>query len=293
MKMAAKTRQNSRTKGRSRANTLTVTSRRRSLILGTAILGAVILSITIVPFFMEGSPLEMHVKERLQAPSKLHPMGTDNFGRDLFCRVLWGGRTSLLVGLAVMILSGTGGILIGLIAGYYRHIDGYVMRTMDVLMSLPSLLLAMSVVSLLEASAKSVILALGIIYVPRCVRVVRGTVVIEREKEYVQSAIAVGCSEFRILFRHILPNCLSPLIVQLAFVFAEAIITESTLSFIGAGTPPPHPSWGSILSEGRQYMSVAPWIVVFPAATLMATVLGANLTGDGLRDTLDPRSCQG
>ena len=178
---------------------------------------------------------------------------------------------------------------IGAAAGYFRRLDNLLMRFNDALMAFPAVLLAIAVTAVLGPSVNDVIIALGIVYTPRTARIVRASVLVLREMEYVQAAVAAGAGHWRILRRHILPNAMAPLIVQLSFLFAYAVLTEATLSFLGVGAVPPTPTWGNIMAEGRQYMIDAPWIITIPGAALMVTVLGLNLLGDGLRDVLDPR----
>ncbi|MGH7104652.1 MAG: ABC transporter permease, partial [Acetobacteraceae bacterium] len=222
-------------------------------------------------------------------PSLKHLFGTDNFGRSLFSRVMWGARLSLLIGGAVVGINAIAGTALGAAAGYYRRIDNIVMRANDALMAFPAVLLAIAVTAMLGPSLIDVIIALGIVYTPRTARIVRSSVIVLREAEYVQAAIAAGAGDWHLLRRHILPNALAPLIVQLSFLFGYAVLLEATLSFLGVGAVPPTPTWGNIMAEGRQYLTTAPWIIAIPGAALMVTVLGLNMLGDGLRDVLDPR----
>lgn len=234
-------------------------------------------------------PLTMIVADRMKSPSATHLMGTDNFGRDIFSRVLHGARLSLEVGAAVMLLTVGAGILLGLLAGYSPRLDGPVMRVMDAMMAFPAILFGIAIMAVLGPKTVNVVIALSVVYAPRTVRIVRASVLATKQLDFVEAVRAQAAGYLRILFRHILPNCLSPLVVQATFNFAYAVLAEASLSFVGAGAPPPTPSWGNILSEGRIYMQNAPWITIFPGVAIALTVLGLNLAGDGLRDILDPR----
>jgi peptide/nickel transport system permease protein len=227
--------------------------------------------------------------KRLKPPSREFWLGTDMLGRDVYSRVVYGARVSLVVGLVVALLSTCIGLAIGLVTGYLRRVDAVVMRIMDGLMSIPSVLLAIALMALTTASIGNVIAAITLAEVPRVVRLVRGLVLTLREQPYVEAAIAAGTTLPRILVRHILPNIVAPLLVQGTYVCGSAMITEAILSFIGAGTPPNIPSWGNIMAEGRSLVQIAGYLIVFPGICLSLTVLAVNLLGDGMRDALDPR----
>jgi peptide/nickel transport system permease protein len=251
---------------------------------------AVILGIAIfAPFLGTVDPTALSPIHRAQPPSEEFWFGTDMLGRDVYSRVLYGTRTSVTVGLSVALLASMIGLIIGLIPGYMRGLDGIVMRIMDGLMSIPPILLAIALMALSRGSIQNVIIAITITEIPRVSRLVRGVVLTLRERPYVEAAVASGTRLPAIVWKHILPNTLPPLLVQVTFICAQAMITEAALSFIGAGTPPSIPSWGNIMAEGRALWQVKPYIVFFPAAFLSVTVLAVNLLGDGLRDALDPR----
>ena len=234
-------------------------------------------------------PEELNPIDRLRGPSLTHWFGTDMLGRDLYSRTVYGTRISLLVGLCVAVLSLTIGLAIGLLSGYLRHVDTVVMRIMDGLMAIPAILLAIALMALMNASAQNVIIALTIPEIPRVVRLVRALVLSLREQAFVEASRAIGAGIWRVLLRHVTPNTIAPLIVQGTYICASAVIFEAYLSFLGAGTPPNIPSWGNIMAEGRTYVQIAFWIILFPGLFLALTVLAVNLLGDGLRDTLDPK----
>jgi peptide/nickel transport system permease protein len=261
-----------------------------SAILGGGLLVAVVaLTALLAPVVAPYNPLQVEASRRLESPSGAHWFGTDDFGRDVFSRVLYGARLSMWVGGMTVLLASASGIALGLLAGYFSRLDNPVMRVMDGFMAFPSVILAIAIMAALGPQVFNVIVALAVVQMPRVARVVRGVVLQLREFDFVEAARALGTNDRRIIVRHILPNCLSPLIVQTTFIFAYAVLTEASLSFLGVGAPPETPSWGNILSEGRVYLRRAPWIAMFPGLAIMATVLGSNLMGDGLRDELDPR----
>lgn len=261
----------------------------KMIVTGAFVLAGILLLITLAPVLADFEPDAINVKNRFQSPFGKHFFGTDNYGRDLFSRVIFGARLSLKIGFLVAVLTTIAGTLIGLAAGYFSFLDNILMRVMDSMMAFPAVLLGIAITTALLPSEISVVLALSIVYSPRTARIIRGSVLSVKQNAYVESARAAGASDLRIVFRHILPNCLSPLIVQFSFIFAYAILAEAGLSFVGAGPPPPIPSWGNILSEGRVYIVEAPWISIFPGLFIAVTVLGLNLLGDGMRDVLDPR----
>ena len=218
-----------------------------------------------------------------------HFMGTDSLGRDVLSRIIWGARISLQVSLMAIFIAGTIGTTLGLISGYIRWLDAILMRIMDGLMAIPGILLAIALISLSGANLTTVIVAITIPEIPRVVRLVRAIVLSVREEPYVEAAVAAGTRLPLVLFRHVLPNTVPPLIVQATYVCASAMLTESFLGFLGAGIPPEIPSWGNIMSEGRTYFQITPWMIFFPGITLAITVMAVNVLGDGLRDRLDPR----
>jgi peptide/nickel transport system permease protein len=227
---------------------------------------------------------------RLQGPSGAHWLGTDDLGRDVLTRALYGARVSFLVGGAVTLVTAVCGTILGLVAAYYPRADGIVMRVMDGLMAFPSILLAIGIMASLGPSALNVVLALAVVYTAPVARLVRAAALVTKQLPYVESARMIGASDSRILGRHILPNVLTPIIVQCTFTAALAIISEASLSFLGAGVPPQTPTWGNMLRDGQRLLSRAWWVSVFPGTGLFLTVLSFNLLGDALRDALDPRT---
>ena len=263
--------------------------RHPTAIAGAAVLTMMILIAIFAPWLGTIDPQAVSPIRRLKPPSAEYWFGSDMLGRDVYSRVLYGARVSLIVGLAVAIFSTLVGIAIGLVTGYIRWLDAIVMRIMDGLMSIPSVLLAIALMALTTASIQNVVLAITLAEVPRVVRLVRSLVLSLREQPYVEAAIAAGTTLPRILVRHILPNTVAPLLVQATYVCASAMITEAILSFIGAGTPPNIPSWGNIMAEARSLFQIAGYLILFPGICLSLTVLAVNLLGDGMRDALDPR----
>lgn len=263
--------------------------RHPTIVVGGTLVGIMILIALLAPFLWTRDPTALAPARRTREPSAMYWFGTDMLGRDVYSRVIYGSQVSLLVGFAVAALAGLMGTTLGLLSGFIRPLDAIIMRIMDGLMSIPPILLAIALMALTRASVKNVIIAISIAEFPRVCRLVRGVVLSLREQPYVEAAIASGTRVPVIIFKHILPNTLAPLMVQLTFICASAMIAEATLSFIGAGTPPIVPSWGNIMAEGRALWQVKPYIVFFPAIFLSITVLAVNLLGDGLRDALDPR----
>jgi len=263
--------------------------RQKLFIIGAALLSIVVFAVIVLPLVMDLQPTRSQMRLRLRPPGWPHLFGTDNFGRDLMARVIVGAQISLVVGFCTVLITGILGTLIGLWAGYVRWTDNVIMRVMDAMMAFPAVLLAIGIAAALGPSLTNVMIALGITYTPRTARIVRASVLVVRELDYVEAARAAGAGHLRLVFRHILPNCLSPLLVQLTFIFAYAILAEAALSFLGIGPPPPTPTWGAIIADGRSLVREAPWICLFPGIAISATVLGLNLIGDGLRDALDPR----
>lgn len=257
--------------------------------LGAVILLLMVLAAVAAPLLGTIDPLALNPLNRLKVPSALNWFGTDQFGRDIWSRVVYGARVSLIVGAAVAVFSVSIGLTIGLLAGYIRILDTIIMRVMDGLMAIPGVLLAIALVSLSGASMLTVIVAITVPEVPRVVRLVRSVVLSVREEPYVEAAIAAGTPLPLILVRHVLPNSVPPLIVQATYICASAMLTEAILSFLGAGTPPEFPSWGNMMAEGRVFFPLAPRIVLLPGIALALTILAVNVLGDGLRDRLDPK----
>jgi peptide/nickel transport system permease protein len=235
-------------------------------------------------------PLEQAMTQRLRPPSALHLLGTDDFGRDILSRIIFGSRISLQVGFVAVGIAGSIGIVLGLLSGYFGGwLDNVLMRCMDVLLAFPAILLAVTIMALLGTTTTNVMIAIGIAYIPIFARVVRGTVLTVKPNDYVEAARAAGASELRTLLQHILPGTTGTIIVQVSLALAYAILAEAALSFLGLGTQPPTPTWGSMLSFGREFVREAPWFTFFPGFAIFLTVLSLNLVGDGLSDALDPR----
>jgi peptide/nickel transport system permease protein len=248
------------------------------------------LAAVLAPILSPYDPNQVDILHQLQAPSRAHILGTDLYGRDILSRILWGGRTTLVVGLISVGIAASFGIALGLISGYYGHlVDAAIMRFVDVLLSFPRILLALTIVGMLGPGLFHVMLAVGIASISGYARLVRGTVLSAKEEPYVEAARAIGCGDSRILFRHLLPNVVGPVIVLATLDVAAAILAASSLSFLGLGVQPPTAEWGYMLNEGRNYLRAAPWITFFPGVAIMLSVLSINMLGDGLRDALDPK----
>jgi peptide/nickel transport system permease protein len=267
--------------------------RNSGVLLGAAVVIVIVLAAALAAYLWTADPVLLRPRLRLRPPSGAAWLGTDQFGRDVYSRVVYGARVSLVVGLAVSVVSIAVGLAIGLMAGYIRLLDAILMRVMDGIMAIPSILLAIAMVTLSGAGVATVIVAITIPEIPRIARVVRSVVLSVREEPYVEAAIGLGTPLHLVLLRHVLPNTIAPLIVQGTYVCAAAILTEAILSFLGAGIPTETPSWGNIMAEGRQSFQIAPWVILFPGLCVAVTVLAINLLGDGLRDTLDPRLAKG
>jgi peptide/nickel transport system permease protein len=264
-------------------------SRHLTILIGATLMTVLVLLSIAAPLITHYDPVALDVVHRLRPPSADHWFGTDNYGRDIFSRTLYGGRISLFVGLSAALLSGLIGTFIGLMAGMFRWADAPCMRVMDGLMAIPSILLAVGMMILARPGILIVIIAITVPEVPRVARLVRSVVLVIREQVYVQAAAAIGTRSPRMLLRHILPNALTPIIVQATYVCASAVLVEAYLGFLGVGIPPEVPSWGNIISDGRTYVQLAIWIVLFPGTFLGTMVMAINMLGDGVRDMLDPR----
>jgi peptide/nickel transport system permease protein len=256
---------------------------------GLVVLVLIALAALAAPWIAPYAPTKLSVANRLHPPSFMHLFGTDDLGRDVFSRMLFAARTSLSVALAVVVFSSIVGIVLGLMAGFFKKLDTPVSRLIDAMMAFPDILLAIALVAALGPTAVNVVMALGIVYAPRLARVVRASTLVIRELPYVEAARALGVPTPVILVRHVLRNVASPILVQGTFIFANAILAEAGLSFLGVGISPDIPTWGTMIAVGRQYMDQAGWIMMFPGAAIVVTVLALQLVGDGLRDLLDPR----
>jgi peptide/nickel transport system permease protein len=270
--------------------------RRRTALFGLVVVVIVVGAALLAPLVSPFDPLEQDITQRLRAPGwqdasgKVHPLGTDHLGRDILARVIYGARIALLVGCAAVAISGALGMTIGLVSGYFGgRIDDLFMRLADIQLAFPFILLAIAVIGVLGPSLQNIIIVIGVSSWVVYARVVRGEVLSLREREFVQAAIALGSGDGRVLVHHVLPNAFTPWLVVATLDMARVIVVESALSFLGLGVQPPTPTWGGMLADGRVYLTTAWWLATFPGLAILATVLGINLLGDGLRDTLDPR----
>jgi peptide/nickel transport system permease protein len=269
---------------------LRILVRNRVAMSGLAILVIMSLLAVLAPAIAPYDPDAVDILHQLEAPSQAHILGTDLYGRDIFSRILYGGRITLVVGLIAVGIAASIGIVLGLIAGFYGGaLDSIIMRLVDVLLAFPRILLALSIVGMLGPGLLNVMVAVGIAGIPGYARLVRGSVLSAKENVYVEAARVVGCPDHIILRRHLLPNIIGPVIVLATLDVAAAILSASSLSFLGLGVQPPTAEWGAMLNEGRQYLRTAPWITLFPGLAIMISVLSINMLGDGLRDALDPR----
>jgi peptide/nickel transport system permease protein len=262
----------------------------RLAVFGLLVLLLLVISAVMASVIASHSPLEMSLQNRLQPPSLAHPFGTDDFGRDIFSRVIHGSAISLKVGATAVSISLVVGVYLGVNAGYWGgRLDALIMRVMDVLLAFPAILLAISIMAILGPSTVNVMIAIGIVSIPVFARIIRGSVLAIKEQDFVEAARATGLRDWQIAIRHVFPNAMDAVIVQASLALANAILAEAALSFLGLGTQPPAPSWGAMLSFGREYIVEAPWLSIFPGLAIFVTVFALNLVGDGLRDTLDPR----
>lgn len=262
----------------------------RMAMLGLVIMAVLIFSCVFANFLAPYGIDEQNLKERFLSPSLAHPFGTDNLGRDIFSRILYGGRISVIIGVVSAVLSSVMGAALGSVAGYYgSRVDNIVMRFVDIIMAIPSMLLSIAIVAALGNTIQNVIIAVAIGAAPSCSRVVRASILSIKEQEFVEAARAIGGSNFRIILSHILPNCMAPLIVNTTMSVANAILCAASLSFVGLGVQPPSPEWGAMLSAARPFIRDHGFVVIFPGLAIMLTIFSLNLLGDGLRDALDPR----
>lgn len=257
--------------------------------IAALVLLAMVLLAVLAPWLHTLDPMQLDPSQRLKGISAAHWLGTDAYGRDVYSRVVYGARVSLIVGLGAALASVALGLAIGVLAGYFRWVDAVVMRIMDGMMAIPGVLLAIALIALSGASLTTVLAAITIPEIPRVVRLVRGVILSVRHEPYVEAALSLGTRPAMLMLRHLVPNTLAPLVVQGTYVFASAMITESILSFLGAGVPPEVASWGNIMAEGRSYFQLIPGLVLYPGALLSLTVLSVNVLGDAMRDALDPR----
>lgn len=286
--VAAEARQPRRQGGLRRALALVATS--GIAVVGTAVVVVFVVVAIVAPLIAPANPFEINSADRLLSPSLNAPMGTDFYGRDSFSRIIYGARASLWVSFLSVLLAVIIGGPLGILAGFkVGRVDNLVMRSMDILFAFPPILLAIVISAVLGPGMTNAAIAIAIVYIPRMARMTRGPVLSVRSMEYVEAATAIGSSQSRNIVRHILPNIMAPLLIQISLMISTAILAEAALSFLGLGVQPPQPSWGSMLNEGRGVLEIAPWLSIFPGIGIVLVVLGFNLLGDGLRDVLDPR----
>lgn len=265
----------------------------RSLIIGTVVILLLVLLALLGPLLVEHKPNDLNVLSRLKGPSAEHWLGTDNLGRDLLSRIIYGAQISMSVGACVAVISSLLGLVVGMYSSYYKWLDHLLMRISDGIMAFPGLLLALALMAALGARVSNVVLAVSIVATPYIARVVRSEALALKEQTFIEATRALGASNARVIWQHIAPNTLASLTVQATFIFAEAIIIEAALSFLGAGVPAPAASWGNILADGKIYIFKAWWMTLFPGITIVLAIIGLNLFGDGLRDLLDPHASRG
>lgn len=259
-------------------------------VIGMTVLGIIIFAAIFAPYIAPHDPIKQNILARYKAPSSKYLLGTDELGRDILSRIIYGARYSLLIGVISISIALLLGIFLGVVAGYFGgRVDLLLMRLIDILLAFPYILLAIAIVAILGPDLQNAMLAISIVNVPRFARIIRSSVLTIKENEFIQAAKALGASDLRIIVRHLLPNCLGPLIVQSTLSMASAILSAAGLSFLGLGAQPPTPEWGAMLSDARSALQIAPWVVTFPGLAIMLNVLGFNLLGDGLRDALDPK----
>lgn len=263
--------------------------RNRYMVIGGFLIFIFVSMALFAPWIARVDPLAIDPVNRLRPPSSAHWMGTDELGRDIYSRVVYGSRTSIQIGFLVVLLSTVFGTIVGLSAGYFKRVDAIVMRILDGLMAFPDIIIAVTLAAIWGSGKDTLVLAMVTAYFPRMTRTVRAAAINVCDLEYVESAKAIGCTSLYIIRNYILPNSLSPIIVQAAFIFAAAVLSEAALSFLGVGIRPPTPTWGGMVSQGRTFIVIAPWVIIFPGIAIAMAVLGLNLLGDGLRDHMDPR----
>ncbi|MFN4274587.1 ABC transporter permease [Pannonibacter phragmitetus] len=264
-------------------------TRRKPVLIALAVLVIFVLLAVLAPVIAPYSPTKLSIASRLKEPSLEHWFGTDEFGRDVFTRTIFAGQVSLFIGFAVVVLSALIGVTLGLLAGFFSRLDTPIARLIDAMMAFPDILLAIALVAALGPSMSTVIVALSIVYAPRLARIVRASTLVIRELPFVEAAQSMGISTYHIMTRHVLRNLISPILVQTTFLFANAILAEAGLSFLGVGVSPEVPTWGTMISSGRQYLDQASWMTLYPGLAIILAVLSLQIVGDGMRDMLDPR----